>query len=104
MGRSPQSGAAAPGEWAYRRGVTLDFIRPGKPSENGFIESFNGKLRDECLNANQFLSLDDARSKIEAWRIDYNLHRPHSALGNMTPREYLRRATTEDDGAAFFSI
>lgn len=91
-------------EWAYRRGVTLDFIRPGKPSENGFIESFNGKLRDECLNANQFLSLEDARSKIEAWRIDYNLHRPHSALGNMTPREHLRRATTEDDGAAFFSI
>jgi putative transposase len=91
-------------EWAYRRGVALDFIRPGKPSENGFIESFNGKLRDECLNTNQFLSLEDAKSKIEAWRIDYNLHRPHSALGQMSPREYLRRATREDDGAAFFSI
>jgi putative transposase len=54
-------------EWAYRRGVTLDFIHPGKPVENGFVESFNGRLRDECLNANQFLSIDDARCKIEAW-------------------------------------
>jgi putative transposase len=57
-------------EWAYQRGVLLDFIRPGKPVENSFIESFNGKLRDECLNANQFLSIEDARSKIEAWRMD----------------------------------
>lgn len=91
-------------DWAYRRGVTLDFIRPGKPSENGFVESFNGKLRDECLNASQFLSLDDARSKIEAWRVDYNLHRRHSSLGQMSPGEYLRRAMREDDGAALFSI
>lgn len=65
-------------DWAYRRGVTLDFIRPGKSTENGFIESFNSKLRNECLNANQFLSIEDASSKIEAWRADYNLHRPHS--------------------------
>jgi putative transposase len=72
--------------------------------ENGFIESFNGKLRDECLNANQFLSIEDARRKIEAWRIDYNLHRPHSALGHRSPQEYLRRSGGEDDGAAFFSI
>jgi transposase InsO family protein len=57
-------------EWAYRRGVALDFIRSGKPVENGYIESFNGKLRDECLNASQFLSIADARSKIEAWRVD----------------------------------
>jgi putative transposase len=57
-------------EWAYRRGVTLDFIRPGKPTENGFMEAFNGKLRDECLNSHQFLSIDDARSKIEALRVD----------------------------------
>lgn len=75
-------------EWAYRRGVKLDFIRPGKPVENAFIESFNGRLRDECLNVNQFVSLDDARAKIEAWRIDYNQHRPHSSLGNLTPSEY----------------
>ena len=91
-------------EWAYRRGVALDFIRPGKPAENGYIESFNGKLRDECLNASQFLSIADARSKIEAWRVDYNLHRPHSALGQLSPREYLRRSTTEGIEAANFQL
>jgi putative transposase len=91
-------------EWAYRCGVLLDFIRPGKPVEDGFIESFNGKLRDECLNANQFLSIDDARSKIEAWRVDYNLHRPHSGLGNRTPREYLEGQATADDCTALFQI
>lgn len=75
-------------DWAYRRGVKLDFIRPGKPTENGHIESFNGRLRDECLNVMQFESLEDAKAKIEAWRIDYNAHRPHSSLGNLTPREF----------------
>ena len=59
-------------DWAYQRGVQLDFIRPGKPVENAHIESFNGRLRDECLNVHQFVSLDDARQKIEAWRHDYN--------------------------------
>jgi putative transposase len=78
-------------EWAYRRGVKLDFIHPGKPTENGHIESFNGRLRDECLNVMQFLSLEDARAKIEAWRIDYNGHRPHSSLGHLTPIEYARK-------------
>ena len=77
-------------EWAWRRGLKLDFIRPGKPTENGHIESFNGRLRDECLNVNQFLSLDDAKAKIEAWRCDYNQHRPHSSLGQLTPSEFLR--------------
>jgi putative transposase len=77
-------------EWAYRRGVKLDFIHPGKPTENGYIESFNGRLRDECLNVKQFTSLDDARRQIEAWRIDYNGHRPHSSLGHLTPIEYAR--------------
>ncbi|MDA8118723.1 MAG: integrase core domain-containing protein [Gammaproteobacteria bacterium] len=76
-------------EWAYRRGVLLDFIRPGKPTENGFIESFNGELRDEWLNAHEFLSIDDARCKIDSWWTDYNLHRPHSALGNVSREEYL---------------
>ena len=66
--------------WAYRNGVKLDFIRPGKPVENGFIESFNGKLRDQCLNTEIFFSLDQARQKLESWRIDYNQHRPHSAV------------------------
>jgi putative transposase len=78
-------------EWAYRRGIQLDFIRPGKPTENGMIESFNGRLRDECLNVHEFLSIDDAREKLEAWRIDYNHHRPHGALGHLTPSEYAKR-------------
>jgi putative transposase len=77
-------------EWAWQRKVKLDFIHPGKPTENGHIESFNGRLRDECLNVNQFLSLQDAREKIEAWRIDYNQCRPHSALGHLTPSEFVR--------------
>ena len=77
-------------DWAWRRGVKLDFIRPGKPMENGHIESFNGRLRDECLNVMQFMSLDDARAKIEAWRVDYNQRRPHSSLGHLTPSEFVR--------------
>ena len=91
-------------EWAYRRGLTLDFIRPGKPTENGFIEAFNGKLRDECLNANQFLSIDDAKSKIEAWRVEYNVHRPHSSLGQLSPKEYLQRAASEAEKTLFSSF
>jgi putative transposase len=72
------------------RGVKLDFIRPGKPMESGHIESFNGRLRDECLNVMQFMSLDDARAKVEAWRVDYNERRPHSSLGHLTPSEFVR--------------
>lgn len=71
--------------WAYQKGVVLDFSRPGKPTDNAFIESFNGKLRAECLNAHWFLSLDDARAKMEEWRRDYNEVRPHSAIGNKPP-------------------
>jgi len=63
-------------------------IQPGKPSQNGHIESFNGRLRDECLNANWFMSLSDARRKVELWRRDYNEQRPHSSLGHLTPREF----------------
>lgn len=77
--------------WAYRTGVKLHFIRPGKPVENAFIESFNGKLRDECLNQNWFTSLDDARQLIESWRKDYNECRPHSSLDGQTPTEYASR-------------
>lgn len=75
-------------DWAYRRGVQLDFIRPGKPVENAFIEAFNGRLRDECLNVHQFTSIEDAKAKIEAWRLDYNQRRPHGSLGHLTPDEY----------------
>jgi len=71
-------------DWAYWRDVQLDFIRPGKPVENAFIESFNGRLRDECLNVHQFASLAEAQDIIEAWRMDYNHHRPHSSLGHLT--------------------
>jgi putative transposase len=76
-------------DWAYARGVQLDFIRPGRPVENAFIEAFNGRLRDECLNVHQFTSIDDARAKIEAWRVDYNARRPHSSLGHLTPNEFV---------------
>jgi putative transposase len=78
-------------DWAFQRGVQLDFTRPGKPVDNAFIESFNGRLRDECLNVHQFLSIEDAQAKIEAWRIDYNQHRPHGSLGRLTPNEYARQ-------------
>lgn len=77
--------------WAFYRGVELDFTRPGKPTDNGHIESFNGRLRDECLNAHQFLSLEHAKRIIEAWRRDYNGHRPHSALGDLTPTAFAHR-------------
>ncbi len=78
------------------RGVTLDFSRPGKPTDNAYIESFNGKFRAECLNANWFLSLDDARQKCEAWRRDYNDVRPHSSLGGKTPSELHPRLSNPD--------
>jgi putative transposase len=80
--------------WAYMKGVTLDFSRPGKPTDNAFIESFNGKFRAECLNANWFLNLDEARGKCEAWRRDYNEVRPHSAIGNKTPMELHQAAAS----------
>lgn len=79
--------------WAYARGVTLRFIRPGKPIENAYVESFNGKFRDECLNEHWFVSLADAQVTIEAWRIDYNTVRPHSSLNGATPEHF---ATTTE--------
>jgi putative transposase len=75
-------------QWAYERGVQLRFIEPGKPVQNAFIESFNGRLRDECLNEHWFVSVGDARRVVEAWRLDYNQIRPHSSLANRTPEEY----------------
>ena len=83
-------------KWAYENKVTLDFSRPGKPTDNAYIESFNGSFRDECLNINWFLSLDDAREKIEEWRRDYNDWRPHSSLDNLTPSEYLEKQDTRN--------
>lgn len=75
--------------WAYSNGVKLDFSRPGKPTDNAFIESFNGRFRQECLNQHWFLSLEEAKSKIEEWRRDYNQVRPHSSLGDKTPEEFI---------------
>ena len=77
--------------WAYGRGVKLDFSRPGKPTDNAFIESFNSRFRQECLNEHWFLSLEDAKEKAENWRKDYNENRPHSSLGNVTPKEFAQK-------------
>lgn len=84
----PEFAGKALDSWAYQRGVRLHFIRPGKPVENAYIESFNGKFRDECLNEHWFVDLEDAKSKIETWRIDYNRVRPHSCLDDLTPEEF----------------
>ena len=75
-------------QWAYLNGVELDFSRPGKPADNAFIESFNGSFLQECLNDNWFLSLEDARGKIEGWRRQYNGEHPHDAPGNMAPEAF----------------
>ena len=72
----------------YNTKVHLHFIEPGKPMQNGYVESFNGRLRDECLNENWFVSLDDVRKTLAQWREDYNNNRPHSGLGNKTPVEF----------------
>lgn len=74
--------------WCEQEKIQLLHIQPGKPMQNGKVESFNGRLRDECLNANWFRNMDDARKKLECWRQDYNQHRPHSALGYLTPEEF----------------
>jgi putative transposase len=78
--------------WAYAHGVTLRFIRPGKPIENAYVESCNGKFRDECLNEHWFVTLADAKAVIEHWRVDYNQVRPHSALQQATPDQFARAA------------
>jgi len=79
--------------WAYFNKVTLDFSRPGKPTDNAHIESFNGRVRQECLNQHWFLSLEDAQERIDHWRLDYNEHRPHSSLGNRTPSEFAKKSS-----------
>ncbi len=88
--------------WAYTNKVHLDFIRPGHPLENGYIESFNGRLRDECLNVEVFFTLADTRRKLDRWRHDYNNHRPHLALGDQTPAEFatIHRGANDGDDVA----
>jgi putative transposase len=88
-------------KWAYDNQVTLDFSRPGKPTDNPFIESFNGSFWDECLNVHWFLSLADAREKIEVWRQEYNCFRPHSSLQDMTPEEWVQKTLMKPDTSTF---
>lgn len=88
LDNGPEFTGRALDAWAYENGITLDFIQPGKPIQNAFIESFNGKFRDECLNEHWFLSLKDARQTIHDWRRSYNRTRPHSSLDYATPNEY----------------
>jgi putative transposase len=81
--------------WQEATGVAWHYIEPGKPIQNAFVESFNGRLRDELLNETLFSSLTDARRIVESWRLDYNGHRPHTSLGGLTPAEFARRSTTD---------
>ena len=82
--------------WAYHHKAAIDFNRPGKPTDNCFVETFNGSLRDECLNVHWFETIDEAKAKIEAWRVDYNESRPHQALNELTPSEYAGRMRLSD--------
>ena len=84
--------------WAQHSGVKLHFIQPGKPTQNAFVESYNGKFRDACLNEHWFVTITDARRHIEVWRIHYNTIRPHSSLGNQTPAMF--RQTRQEGGGS----
>ena len=92
LDNGPEFRGRALAAWSAERGVRLQFIQPGKPVQNAYVESFNGRLRDECLNTNWFTSLSDARRKIETWRQDYNQQRPHSSLNYLSPAEFARTA------------
>jgi putative transposase len=92
---SPEFVSKVLDKWAYENHIVLDFSRPGKPTDNAFAESFIGSFRDECLNVNWFLSLEDARNKIETWRVDYNEYRPHSSLDYKTPDAFTRSRLIE---------
>ena len=93
MDNGPEFTSKRLDQWAYLNGVEMDFSRPGKPTDNAMIEAFNARLRAECLNESWFLSLEDAREKIEEWRRHYNGERPHSALGNLAPETFALVAT-----------
>ncbi len=92
MDNGPEFVSKAVDEWAFNNHVTLDFIDPGKPAQNAYIESFNGKFRNECLNEHWFMSLEEAREIIEEWRNEYNGFRPHSSLDDLTPLAFAARA------------
>lgn len=96
----PEFVSLALDQWASAAGVTLAFIRPGQPVGNWFMECFNGRLRDECLNENHFGTLAEAQVAIERWREEYNTERPHGPLGQRTPAEYAALITPEDEAAS----
>jgi putative transposase len=91
---SPEFAGQLLDAWAYAHGVTLDFIEPGKPTQNGYLESFNGKFRDECLNLHWFASLAQARVSIQTWKEEYNHERPHSALQHLAPAVFAQALAT----------
>ena len=95
MDNGPEFAGLALDAWAYKEGVQLDFIDPGKPMQNGHLESFNGKFRDECLNQHWFVSLEEARSVSEPWRVDYNERRPHRSLKRLTPAEFAAKCSSK---------
>lgn len=86
----PEFAGRALDKWAYNNGLMLDFIKPGKPIQNAFIESFNGRLRHECLNQHYFVTLGEAKKTIEDWRKEYNTFRPHGSLDGLTPEEFIK--------------
>jgi len=94
MHGQPEFISNAMDEWAYNRKAKLHFIRPGKPVDNAFMESFNARLRNECLSVNWFRSIEHARKVIEEWRMAYNENRPHSTLGFLTPKEFAQKEGT----------
>jgi putative transposase len=100
VGNGTEFTSKALDEWAYRRGVKLDYTRPGKPTDNGPIESFNGTLRDEFLNAHEFMTMQDVRERLMAWKDDCNNRRPHGSLGRLTPREFARTRSGQPPTAA----
>ena len=95
----PEFASKALDEWAYAKGLHLNFIQPGKPQQNAYIESFNGKFRDECLNEHWFMSMRHARQLIEEWRLEYNSQRPHSSIGYLTPDQFADTFLTADSMA-----
>ena len=101
MDNGPELTSRVLDQWAYEHGVQLRFIDPGKPIQNAFIESFNGRFRDECLNQHWFINLGHARRVVETWRLDYNRARPHSSLGYLTPNEFANQVRDTSPDALF---
>lgn len=95
MDNGPEFIGKALDKWAYDKGVKLHFIQPGKPTQNAYVESFNGKFRDECLNDNWFTTMHQAKVIIETWRKDYNETRPHSSLNDLTPIEFMQKINVQ---------